>query len=124
MPMMGMRGGWQSPESGMKKDTLWGAYCYREIDQQISGVSRIENLFTELPLRQGEQMIYYVLADKCTSSLQLFLSTEKKAQPLLSVTVKEVNTGKVVARKQIKTKFSGGQARTYVMQMTKLPSKS
>lgn len=117
-------GMYRDMQNSMKKDTLWGAYCYREIDGQISGVTREKRPFEYLPLHDSEQMVYYVLADKCNTSLSLNIHTEKKAKPLISVKVIEVNTGKVIADKTIKSAFRGGCAQAYIMQMAKLPSKS
>lgn len=110
----------------IKKDTLWGAYCYREINGQISGVTRQKNPFQceYLPLREGEKMLYYVLADPCTVSLKLHLHAEKKAQPMLNVKVTEMNTGNVISNKLIKTKFKGGAESVFAMQTKSLPSRS
>lgn len=108
----------------IRQDTLWGAYCYREVNGQISGSSRNKRPFDQFPLHDGEKLIYYVLAEKCSSSIYLSLHTEKKAQPLISVKITEVNTGKVICNKTIKTKFKGSGAKPYIAENAKFPSKS
>ena len=122
-PMMGAYR-MQPASQGVKTDTLWGAYCYREINGQTSGVTREKRPFENFPLHDGEKMVYYVLADKSSATLILYLHTEKKAQPLISVKMTEVNTGKTICDKLIKTKFKGGQSKAFIMQNAKLPSKS
>jgi len=122
--IMVMRSAFPRWNQNLKKDTLFGAYCYREINGQISGVTREKTAFDYLPLRENEKMVYYVLADQCTASIKLNLHTEKKVQPMINVKIIEVNTGKVICDKTVKAKFKGGAESCYVMQTTDLPSKS
>ena len=108
----------------MRIDTLWGAYCYRELDGQISGVSRQKNPFCDLPLRQGEKMVYYVLSDPCTANLTLSLCSNGKAKSLVTINIIEVNSGKTISTRYIKAKFNNVELRNYTIKDIAFHTKS
>ena len=105
-------------------DTLWGAYCYRELNGQISGVSRQKTSFHSGDLLKGEKMVYYVLSDKANAQISLNLSVKKKGRPVINAKIIEVNTGKVICDKTINTTFKLDEAQPYIAQKLQLPSKS
>lgn len=113
-----------SNRNSMRMDTLWGAYCYRELNGQISGVSRQKTPFNSFPLHNGEKMVYYVLAEQSRATFSLSIDTEKKAQPVIGIKITEVNTGNTVCEKTLGGKFRQGENMPSIVTNAKLPSKS
>jgi hypothetical protein len=110
--------------SDIRLDTLWGAYCYRELNGEISGVSRRKTPFTAMPLRKGEAMVYYVLADKSEAAVSLVANAAGKGRALLNVKIIEVNTNKEVCNKTVKAGQRKGEKPVTVAKGIMLPSKS
>lgn len=108
----------------LKQDTLWGAYCYMEINGKYSDVGFQKTPLSEFSRQSEEMLVYYVLANPCKASIALNISTKKGACPKLNVRVIEVNSGTVVSNQAINTKFHGDNAVPWVMKDTDLRNKS
>lgn len=108
----------------VRQDTLWGAYCYRELNGQISGVSRSKTPFTAFPLHKGEEMVYYVLADKSEATISLAAEAVNKTRASVNIRITEINTGKTICDKTVKTRPNNGRKPGTVVRNVKLPSKS
>ncbi len=104
-------------------DTVWGAYCYRELRGQISGVSRQNTPFCTTGLKRGEEMVYFVLADKSEATISL-AAAGSKANTTLHIKIAEVNTGMTLCNKTVKTRNDSGERPLTVARHVKLPSKS
>lgn len=122
-PPMG-RGGRAPWMNRFKTDTVWAAWGYREVDGRISGASKQKKPLPVEYLRPGEKLIYYVLGRTCTASMRLNVDAEKKGKPILNVKVTNMENGKTIHEKTLKTVFKGGNQKVYAMQSERLPQKA
>lgn len=122
-PPMG-RGGRAPWMDRFRTDTVWGAWCYREVNGLISPNQKAKAPLSVDYLRPGEKLIYYVLGRRSTASMRLNVDAEKKGRPMLNVKVTDVESGKVIHDKTLKTVFKGGEQKVYAMQSERLPQKA
>lgn len=122
-PPMG-RGGRAPWMDRFKTDTVWGAWCYREVNGLISPNSKAKAPLSMDYLRPGEKLIYYVLGRRSTASMRINVDAEKKGRPMLNVKVTDMESGKVIHNKTLKTVFKGGEQKVYAMQSARLPQKA
>lgn len=116
-----MRGPWMDR---MHTDTVWASWGYREADGRITGASKQKKPLSADYLRPNEKLIYYVLGYPCTASMRINVDAEKKAQPMINVKMTEVESGKTICDKTLKTTFKGGEQKVYAMQSERLRDKS
>lgn len=132
-------------KNAVTTDTLWGAYCYRSYNDYTSGSTRREtpleiagtanrnddnqprhrrNHAPRVQLKNGEKLVYYVLADPCKASVSLGLHSAAKAQTAISLTLTEMNTNTVIASKTLRKSLKGNAAILPIIKGVQLPSRS